>query len=47
MDGNESLTFDLRLGLDQDTPYNEGSEQTAHAKIVVVASPAPDTPNID
>jgi len=40
---DESITFDLRLWLDQTTPYEEGSDKVANAKIVVVASPAPNT----
>jgi len=38
---DEARTFDLRLWLDQDTPFEDGSNQTANAKIVVVASPTP------
>ena len=38
---DEAQTFDLRLWLDQTTPYEEGSDKSVYAKIVVVASPVP------
>ena len=44
---DENQTFDLRLWLDRETPYEEGRNKIMHAKIVVVASPTPQDQGAD